>query len=102
MERRIAIHLDGRTRVMSQDENGHVVRRVVTPPALPVQIGPRTANRSEHVPPQNPRSDVPESPRGKIVVDPVVPSPAPWVRWNVRVGMNHWCKSSPSTPSPLL
>src|SRR5688572_29690262 len=70
MERRIAFHLDGRTRVMSQDENGPVVRWVVTPPALPVRIGPRTANRSEHVPPQNPRSDVPESPRGKIVIDP--------------------------------
>src|SRR5690554_5858876 len=69
MERGIAFHLDGRTCVMSQDKNRHVVRRVLTPPSLPARIGPGTANWSEHVSPDNPRSDVPESPCSKIVVD---------------------------------
>src|SRR4051812_36153776 len=70
MEGGIAFHLDGRTRVMSQDENGDVIRWVGTPPALPVRIAPGTAHRSEHVAPENPRSDVGESTRRKIVVDP--------------------------------
>ncbi len=34
---------------------------------------------------------------------PVVPPSAPnRVRWNVRVGTNHWCKSVPPTPSGFL
>src|SRR5665213_2538886 len=34
---------------------------------------------------------------------PVVPPSAPnRVRWNVRVGTNHWCRSVPPTPSGFL
>ena len=70
MKRRIAFHLDGRARVMSQDEDRHVIGWVVAPPAFPVQIGPRTANRSEHVPPENPCADILESPCGEVIVHP--------------------------------
>ena len=54
---------------MRQDEDGHMVGWVVAPPALPVRVGPGTTNRSEHVPPENPRADVLESPCGVVIVD---------------------------------
>jgi len=52
VECRSAFHLDGRARVMSQDESWNVIGWVVPPPAFPVHVGPGTANRSEHVLPR--------------------------------------------------
>jgi hypothetical protein len=73
-ECRCAFHLDGRPRVMSQDESWNVIGRVVPPPAFPVQVGPRTANRSEHVSSENPGADILEAPRSEVVIDPRCPA----------------------------
>src|SRR5689334_8045843 len=70
MERRSAFHLDGRPRVMSQDESWNVIGWVVPPPASPVHVGPGAANRSEHVPSENPGANILEAPRGEVVIDP--------------------------------
>src|SRR5262249_60505399 len=64
-----AFHLNGPARVMRQDKNGNVIGWVVTPPTLPAQVRPRTANRSEHVPPENPGTDVLETACREVVVD---------------------------------
>jgi hypothetical protein len=70
MERRAALHLEGRARVMGQHEHRHVVRRVLAPPALPAHVGPRPAYRPEHVPAEDPRADELEAARGEVVVEP--------------------------------
>src|SRR5204863_9798158 len=64
-----ALHLERRTRVMRQDENRRVVRRLIAPPALPVLIRPRSTHGPEHVASHDPRADVLEALRRKIVVD---------------------------------
>src|SRR5665213_3068843 len=43
--------------MMRQHEDGRVIRRLVAPPALPALIRPGTADRTEHVAPENPGSD---------------------------------------------
>ena len=70
VECRSAFHLDGRARVMSQDESGNVIGWVFAPPAFPVHVGPGTANRSEHVSSENPGANIPEAPRREVVIDP--------------------------------
>src|ERR1700704_724041 len=103
VECRSAFHLDGRARVMSQDESWNVIGWVVPPPAFPVHVGPGTANRSEHVSSriQAPTFLKPRAAKSSSI--PVVPPSAPnRVRCNVRVGTNHWCKSVPPTPSGFL
>src|SRR6185295_3175369 len=37
-------HLERCPRVMGEDEGGHVVRRLVAPPAFPAFVGPRAAH----------------------------------------------------------
>src|SRR6202042_962342 len=103
VECRSAFHLDGRARVMSQDESWNVIGWVVPPPAFPVHVGPGTANRSEHVSSENPAPTFLKPRAAESSSIPVVPpSAANKVRWNVRVGTNHWCKSVPPTPSGFL
>src|SRR5436309_14752166 len=70
VECRSAFHLDGRARVMSQDESWNVIGWVVPPPAFPAHVGPGTANRSEHVSSKNPGANVLETPRSEVVIDP--------------------------------
>ena len=70
VECRPAFHLDGRARVMSQDESWNVIGWVVPPPAFPVHVGLGTANRSEHVSPENPDANILEAPRSEVVIDP--------------------------------
>src|SRR3712207_1612365 len=55
---------------MGQDENWNVIGRVVPPPALPAHVRPGAANRSEHVPPEDPGTETPGAPRSEIVIDP--------------------------------
>jgi len=69
MENRPASHLERRTGVMRQDEDRCVVGRLVTPPAFPVVIRPRSTDGPEHVSAEDPRADARESARGDIVVD---------------------------------
>src|SRR5262249_7189316 len=47
---RTSCHLERRSRVMSEDEDRRVIRRLLAPPALPAVIRPRTSDRPEHVP----------------------------------------------------
>src|SRR5690348_12535682 len=46
-------HLQRRPRVMRQDEDRCVIRRLVTPPALPAIIRPGPPNRTEHITPKD-------------------------------------------------
>src|SRR5258708_6732655 len=55
--------------MMCQDEHRRVVRRFLSPPSFPVLVRPRPANRSEHVPPENPCADSDESLLGDLVVN---------------------------------
>ncbi len=89
MERGATLHLHRRARVVRQYEGGNMVRRTVTPPAIPLQVQPGSADRAEHVPPQDPRADIPEAARGEIIVVPVVPPSLPSICWKVRVGYIH-------------
>src|SRR3954451_5320816 len=70
IESRSAFHLDGRARVMSQDESWNVIGWVVSPPAFPVHVGPGTANGSEHVSAENPGAHILEAARSEVVIDP--------------------------------
>ncbi len=40
MERRATLHLERRSRVMGEDEDGRVERWVLAPPAAPLLVGP--------------------------------------------------------------
>ena len=63
-----ALHHERRSRMMSQHEDRHVVRRLVTPPAFPAVIRPRASHRAEHVSTENPGADSGESLRRNIVI----------------------------------
>src|SRR5215469_15645295 len=69
MECRSALHDDRLTRVVRQHEHGHLKWRSLSPPSLPALVGPGSAKRAEHVSSENPRADVLEAPRGKVIVD---------------------------------
>src|SRR6185503_855810 len=70
LKRRVAFHLNGWTRMMSQDEDWTVIRRIVSPPAYPVHVRPGTANGSEHVPSENPSPNILKAARGEAFVKP--------------------------------
>src|SRR5687768_10346159 len=70
LKRRVAFHLNGWTCMMSQDEDWNVIRRIVSPPAFPVHVRPGTANRSEHVPSENPCPNILKAARGEVFVNP--------------------------------
>src|SRR6185369_1180557 len=69
VERRAAFHLDGRTRMMGQDEGWHVIRWVVSPPAFPVFVRPVATIRTEHVSSENPGPDILKTTGGEIIVN---------------------------------
>src|SRR6478609_956736 len=69
VKRRSARHLERLARMMSEHEDGHMVRRLVTPPTAPGFIQPRSADRPEHVPTQDPRAGVHGALMSKVVVD---------------------------------
>src|SRR3989304_1354503 len=68
VKRCAACHRDGRACMMRQHKDRRVKRRVFTPPAFPVLVWPRAANRAKHIAAQNPRSDVLDAARRKIIV----------------------------------
>jgi hypothetical protein len=55
--------------MIREHKNGSVERRVVAPPPLPTVVVPRSANRPEHVPADNPGSNIDETTCRKIVID---------------------------------
>src|SRR5215472_3523795 len=57
MKRRSALHRERRTSVMREDEDRHVIRRFLAPPAFPGLIGPRSAHGTKHVSAENPRAN---------------------------------------------
>src|SRR6185295_5626144 len=74
---RPAFHLQGRPRMVGQDEDRAMVRRIRPPPSLPPVVRPRAAARREHVAAQDPRPDLLEPAGHEIVVEPRRPLPAP-------------------------
>jgi hypothetical protein len=70
MKCRASFHDEGRTRMMGEHENWRVVNRVLSPPSSPALIRPGTAHWSEHISAYDPGTDIVETARGKIVVDP--------------------------------
>jgi hypothetical protein len=67
-EFRTAFHPEWCSRVMSQHEDGCVIRRFITPPASPTVIWPWTTDGAEHVSSKNPGADPVEALRRKIIV----------------------------------
>src|SRR5262245_43320861 len=64
-----AVHDDRRPGVVSEHEDWGMVGRVIAPPPLPAVVGPRSADRPEHVASHDPRSDVSEPARREVVID---------------------------------
>ena len=69
MECRATGHSDRLARVMSQNEDSGMIRWSITPPALPVQIRPGSANRPEHVTTKNPSTHVTETASSKVIIN---------------------------------
>src|SRR4051794_24298879 len=67
-----ALHLDRIVRMVGEDENRAVVRRLVTPPACPVGVAPIAANRAEHVAPHDRRAHPDHHVRDHLSVDGMV------------------------------
>src|SRR6185503_12059646 len=63
------LHPDGWARVMRHDEDRNMVGRILSPPAVPLHVGPRPANRPEHVPSENPGTNILEAARSEVVID---------------------------------
>src|SRR5208282_689028 len=55
--------------MVCKHENGSVVRGIISPPALPGLVEPRSAKRPEHVASQYPRSDIGKTACRVLVVD---------------------------------
>lgn len=63
-----AIHRDRWPGVVRQNKDLRVVRWIVAPPSLPCIVWPCASDRSEHVAPHDPRTDVIEPARCKAVI----------------------------------
>jgi hypothetical protein len=68
-ENRASFHGDRCSGVMGKHEDRRVVRRVITPPALPAVVRPGPSDWPEHIAAHDPRSNSREAPRRKVVVD---------------------------------
>jgi hypothetical protein len=85
-----AFHLQGWPGVVGEHEHGHVVRRLVAPPALPALVGPGAAHRAEHVAPHDPGAHALHALLAMRFSTPVSPSaPPPCIALKARVGKNH-------------
>src|SRR5690349_3772186 len=70
MEGRSTLHFYWRPRMVGQDKRRSMKWRNVSPPTFPGLIRPRPAHRAEHVSPHDPRADVLEAPRSKVIAYP--------------------------------
>src|SRR5476651_1665200 len=70
MEGRASLHYKWRTRMISEHENLRMVNRVLTPPSSPALIRPGTAHWPKHISAHNPGTNIVETARGKVVVNP--------------------------------
>ena len=74
VERRAAIHLERRPRVVREREGRRVIGRVVTPPPSPVIVRPLASDRAEHVPSQDEGTEaVHPAPRELVVGAGIAP-----------------------------
>src|SRR4051812_35423934 len=69
MEDGAAFHDQWRARMVGQDEDRHMVRRIVSPPPFPLIVRPGSAYRSEHVAAHDPRAEILERAYREVVVD---------------------------------
>jgi hypothetical protein len=69
MEGGAALHIERFPSMMREHENIAMIRRIVTPPTFPIVIRPCSADRAEHVPPDNPSTDIFKTPSGELVVN---------------------------------
>jgi hypothetical protein len=60
--------MDNGARMVREDKDGHVIRRLVSPPAFPGIVFPWAADRPEHVAAQYPGADIFKRLGGKIIV----------------------------------
>src|SRR5258708_6220591 len=67
-------HPDRRPRVMRQHEDGRVIWRLVTPPALPAVVRPRAPDGTEHVAAKDPRADSGKALLRNAVIDSRLPA----------------------------
>ncbi len=72
VERRPALHGDGRTGVVGEDEHRMVEGRIIAPPAGPFVLTPRSPDRTEHVPSHDGGTDTDIAPRDEAIVDALV------------------------------
>src|SRR5271163_2507778 len=54
--------------MMGEHKHRNVVRRIFSPPAIPSFVRPGTANRPEHIPPDNPSPHIGETASHEIVI----------------------------------
>src|SRR5262249_44509751 len=64
-----AVHGDRWPGIVREHEYGGVARGISAPPPLPVVIRPGPPDWPKHMSADDPRSDVGESPRRKVVID---------------------------------
>ena len=69
VEGRSAFHDQGCACVVGQHEHWDVIDRILAPPTPPALIWPRSANRPEHVPAENPSPDVLKASSGKVIIN---------------------------------
>jgi hypothetical protein len=55
--------------MMGEHEDGDVIRRIVAPPSLPLVVGPRSTNRTEHISTEDPCAKVVKRTRNEVVVN---------------------------------
>src|SRR5258708_7539289 len=63
-------HGDRCARVIGENKDRGVIRRIVSPPALPCVVGPGAADRSKHVAAKYPCADAFEAAHREIIVNP--------------------------------
>ena len=68
VEGRAALHFERIAGVMRKDEDGHVEGRILSPPAVPGTVSPRTVAAAKHVAAHDGRPDVLEVFRSDVVV----------------------------------
>jgi hypothetical protein len=64
-----AQHLNWRARMMCEYKGWRVIRRIVTPPAFPLIVGPLSTNWAEHVAPDDESAEIFHRSSGKFVIE---------------------------------
>src|SRR6266550_8683237 len=63
-----AVHLERRPRVMREHKDRRVIRRLISPPAFPTFIRPRSTHWTKHIPPENICANILKALCGNVVV----------------------------------